>query len=132
LNERLQELENQKFLLEQARAEKKSLSEEAEALKREIGSLKKVKDKLFLEIQRMKVPAPPAPTRKAGMQESEVQTDKIEIVGIESSDERVRRIVQLEYQVKEVQEVNFQKDKVIKELNGRVSAYEAKLTQNDS
>jgi hypothetical protein len=66
------------------------------------------------------------------MQESEVQTDKIEIVGIESSDERVRRIVQLEYQMKEVQEVNFQKDKVIKELNGRVSAYEAKLTQNDS
>jgi hypothetical protein len=44
LNERLQELENQKHLVEQARQEKKNLNHELEALKRETLTLKRVKD----------------------------------------------------------------------------------------
>jgi hypothetical protein len=45
--------------LEKARQEKQTLTDEVESLKREIISLKKVKDKLFLEIQRMKMPSTP-------------------------------------------------------------------------
>ena len=36
LNERLKELENQRFLLEQARTEKKAIGEEVEQMKREV------------------------------------------------------------------------------------------------
>jgi hypothetical protein len=41
-------------------------------MKREVTSLKKVKDKLFLEVQRIKVPAPQPRTV---MTESQIQTD---------------------------------------------------------
>jgi len=72
LNERLKELENSKFTLEQARQEKKAITEEVEAHKREVQSLKKVKDKLFLEIQRMKVPS-----KKGVFTEKDVQTEPV-------------------------------------------------------
>ena len=36
LNERLKELENQRFLLDQARTEKKAIGEEVEQMKREV------------------------------------------------------------------------------------------------
>lgn len=73
LHTRLAELEGQKFHLEQVRTERTKLNDECEQLKREISSLKKVKDKLFLEIQRMKMPAP---TKKSVMTEKEIQTER--------------------------------------------------------
>jgi hypothetical protein len=80
LNERLKELENSKFTLEQARQEKKVIQEEVEALKREVQSLKKVKDKLFLEIQRMKVPPP----KKGVYTEKEIQTEPVPGIDLQS------------------------------------------------
>ncbi len=50
LNERFQDFENQKFLIEKAKEEKKTIEDEADHLRREIQTMKKVKDKLFLEV----------------------------------------------------------------------------------
>jgi hypothetical protein len=67
------------------------LVEESEHLRREIASLKKVKDKLFLEIQRMKVPAPKRPV----VTENETQTEQT--ARFESIEDTLRKVMQLEY-----------------------------------
>jgi DNA repair exonuclease SbcCD ATPase subunit len=104
LSERLKELESQKFALEQARQEKKAIGEEVEAMKREVTSLKKVKEKLFLEVQRIKVP-PNAP--KIQMQESMIQTEVAP--GFENFDQILKKIKHLEGQCEELQEINYTK-----------------------
>lgn len=104
ISERLKELENQKFALEQARQERKVIGEEVEAMKREVTSLKKVKEKLFLEVQRIKVP-PNAP--KIAKQESMIQTEVAP--GYENFDQIINKIKHLEGRCEELQEINYTK-----------------------
>ena len=56
--------------METLRSESDQLAREAVETKKEIQSLKKVKDKLFLEIQRLKVPI-----KSGKMMEQDTQTE---------------------------------------------------------
>lgn len=84
------------------RQEKHKLTEECEQLNREVASLKKVKDKLFLEIQRIKMPP-----KKAVMTEKEIQTER------EHGPEFTSKVAQLELQIEELQELNFEREQAI-------------------
>ena len=113
-------MEGQRHLVEQAKNDKKNLTSELEALKRETLTLKRVKDQLFSEVQKLKiapsgtdvshhqVPATP-PKPRVVKTESEIQTDPDPINGPELQ----KQVAHMKLRCEELQELAFEKEKTI-------------------